>query len=461
MKNFYFVFLTFVFIGLITQGFSCGSPEFESAKLAYSQNKDTEAIQFLDKELKKNPDNGDAWCLLGELKGKSNDYEGMNFAFNRALNISTTAYGERVRLEQFKYWGNHMNAAVPFMKREGGLSHDYEKAVIEYEKAAAAWPDTSITYRYMAIAYNGKGDIDNAIVNFKKAWDIGHDTISYGLYGRFLLQRGLTKKEKFELDSVNAKQLKLKKNLKEIGKGSLKSEVSEAFGAPDTKKKDSKNSKLENWVYNKHGLALTIEGDRVVSKKINKQSELKIDSTMYKEAVKDFNGAIDVFEMIKKTNPGDNENLTFLLQAYVGADCISEATKTFKLAVENDPGNKTNHYILGVLYRAIQDYTDAIAEFKEAINIDPEYSDAIYDIGATYYNWGVKMKNDAQDQGSESTDYRKKFQEALPWMEKASQIKEDDSKIWNTLGTIYTVLGQKDKAEKAYNEVDRLHKAGK
>jgi Flp pilus assembly protein TadD len=71
------------------------------------------------------------------------------------------------------------------------------------------------------------------------------------------------------------------------------------------------------------------------------------------------------------------------------------------------------------------------------------------------------MKNDAQDQGSESTDYRKKFQEALPWMEKASQIKEDDSKIWNTLGTIYTVLGQKDKAEKAYNEVDRLHKAGK
>jgi tetratricopeptide (TPR) repeat protein len=389
---------------------------------------------------------------LGETKANLNDYEGMNIAFNKALQISDTYY-ERIRIDRYRFWANHINAAIPYIRGENESTLNYPKAVAEYQKAIAAWPDTSVTYRYIAIAYNGTGDIDNAIVNFKKAWDIGHDTASYALYGRFLLQRGLIKKEKFESDSLT----RLYRTLIGISKGYSKGEVTGALGSPNSKKKVSKNSKQEDWVYSKHGATITLEGNQVVSKKVN----MKLDSTMYKDAVKDFNVAIDVFELVKKADPSDNENLNRLLQAYVGADRINEAAKTFKLAVDNDPGNKTNRYVLGILYRAMQDYDGAILEFKEAIKIDPEYIDAIYDLGATYYNWGVKMTKDAQEKGSESTEYKKKFQESLPWMEKVSQMKEDDSKIWNSLGTIYAILGQKEKAKKAFDRMDELRKAGK
>lgn len=167
MKKFYCVFFTLIFIGLITQGFSCGSPDFEGAKLAVSQKKYEDAIPLLEKELSKNPNNGDAWCLLGEVKGNLNDYEGMNIAFNKALEISRATYDERVRFERFRYLAKHINNAVPLMKSEDDPTH-YEKAIAEYQKAINAWPDTSITYRYMAIAYNGKGDIENAIANFKR-----------------------------------------------------------------------------------------------------------------------------------------------------------------------------------------------------------------------------------------------------------------------------------------------------
>jgi tetratricopeptide (TPR) repeat protein len=129
--------------------------------------------------------------------------------------------------------------------------------------------------------------------------------------------------------------------------------------------------------------------------------------------------------------------------------------------VENDPGNKMNHYILGLLHRTIDDYENAIVEFDAAVKIDPNFSDALYDIGATYYNWGVKLKKEAQEKGDESIEFKKKFQAALPWMEKVTELKKDDAKIWETMGTIYAVLGQNDKAIKALDEADKIRKTAK
>jgi pentatricopeptide repeat protein len=214
-------------------------------------------------------------------------------------------------------------------------------------------------------------------------------------------------------------------------------------------------------VYNQYKLTLTLEADRVASKKFAKPYNFAIDSTNYKDAVSAFDEAIDIFETIKKNDPKNNENLNLLLQAYVEAGRIDEATKTFKLAVENDPGNKTNHYVLGVLYRSIKNYDNAVESFKEALSIDPSFTDAAYEIGATYYNWGVEMRKTAQEKESESTEYKSKFQDALPWMEKVAKERKDDAGVLHTLGIIYTQLGQKEKAASAFEQEDKLRKAGK
>jgi tetratricopeptide (TPR) repeat protein len=231
-----------------------------------------------------------------------------------------------------------------------------------------------------------------------------------------------------------------------------------AFGAPDSQKKDKKNPKKEEWIYNQYGMTFVVEGELVASKTISKVYDLKIDSTKYYEAVGEFNKAIDIFETIKSTDPKDNENLSLLLQAYVESNRIREATKAFQLAIDNEPDNKLNHYILGVLYRTVHEYEVAIKEFKEAIKIDPEYGDAIFDIGATYYNWGVEMKRVAQEKGDETTEYKQKFQDALPYIEKVTEIKTNDAQIWDTLGTIYALLGQSDKAMKALDKADQIRK---
>ncbi len=454
------MFFALFIAGFLTQGFQCGSPEFTGAKVQEQQKNFPEAVKLYEKEVQKNPKNAEAWFRLGRIRGMElNDFDGMIYDFKEAEKISTE-FSNDIRSIRGHFWVQFINSGVGKKNRATSDSLQYyDKAIEDYKTAARIIPDTSMTYLYLAGAYKGKGDIANTILNLTKVWEMDHDKEIYKSVGRLYVQQGLDKKEQFR--TANTDMLKIQKNLKEIDKGTYRTDVTEAFGVPDSKKTDKKNPKKEDWIYNKYTMTLTFDGERVTNKKIEKPYDLKIDSTKYFEAIVEFNKAIDVFETIKKADPKDNDNLNLLLQAYYEADRSEEATKTFKLAVENDPGNKMNHYILGLLYRSVNDYDGAIAEFNEAIKIDPDFGDAFYDLGATYYNWGVKMKKAAQEKGDESVEYKTKFQEALPWMEKVARIKKEDPKIWETLGTIYALLGQTDNATKALDEADKIRKAGK
>jgi len=481
MKNnfTYFVF-TLLLAGFIIQGFQCGSPEFTGAKVQEQQKNYVEAAKLYEKEVQKNPSNHEAWFHLGRIRGEElNDYDGMAAAFREAEKLSPN-YSTEIKAYRYKAWAQHINDGVSFVKRGSADSLQFfDRAIEEYKKSAGIWPDTSLTYFYLAQAYQGKGDIENAIVSQKKVWELDHDVDAYKRVGRYYIQQGLAKKEQFQ--SENKEGLRIQKNLIEIDKGSYKSDVMRMLGAPDSQKKNKENSKREDWKYNQYALTLTMEGEKVVGKKIEKKIELKMDSTKYYEAIVQFNSAVDVFEAIKKVNPKDNENLNLLLQAYYEANRIQEATSAFKLAVDNDPGSKMNHYILGLLYRMVNDYDGAIREFNEAIKIDPNFSDIFYDIFVTQYNWGVKIKKEEQEKGDESKSYKKKFEEALPWgikvtevkMKKAqeaaskagkdwrTQLQPEDAQVWNTLGTIYALLGQSENAMKALDEADKIRKTAK
>jgi tetratricopeptide (TPR) repeat protein len=478
-NNFTYFILMLLLAGFMIQGFQCGSPDFAGAKVQEQNKNYVEAAKLYEKEVQKNPTNHEAWFRLGRIRGEElHDYDGMVAAFREAEKLSPD-YTNDIRIYRYRAWAQHINDGVAFNKRASADSMQfYDKAIDEYKKSVVIWPDTSLTYFFLAQAYQGKGDIENAIQSQRKVWELDHDIDAYKRVGRYLIQQGLEKKEQFK--STNADGLRIQKNLNEVDKGSYKSDVIQMFGKPDIKP-DKKNSKREIWNYNQYGLTLTMEGEKVVGKKIEKKIDLKIDSTKYNEAIVQFNSAVDVFEAIKKENPKDNENLNLLLQAYYEANRIHEATSAFKLAVDNDPGSKMNHYILGLLYRMVNDYDGAIGEFNEAIKIDPNFTDAFYDIFVTYYNWGVKIKKEEQEKGDESKSYKKKFEEALPWGLKVTEIKiknaqdaaskagkdwhtqllPEDARVWNTLGTIYAILGQSEQAMKALDEADKISKSAK
>lgn len=455
-RNSMFILTLVLVSSLAFQGFQCGSPEFTGAKVYINQKNYKEAMRLLEIETQKNPANEEAWFLLGQLRSESGDYVGMNVAFNEALKLGPKHQRE-VQAIRYNKWANHINPGINALQRASSDSMMlYDTAIEQFIKSTQAWPDTMLTYRYLGYAYQGKGDSENALEAFASAWKRGKDTESRKQAGRIYLQRGKSLKEQFQTE--NADKIRALDNLSKVTKGALKADVMNMLGAPDNVKR-TRNSRKEEWTYTRYAnLVVFIDGDRVTSKEQRSPYNPNIDSTKHAAAQAEFASAVGMFEEVKAVDPRDNSNLNLLLQAYVEADRIREAISGFRQAVENEPGNKLNHFILGVLHRTVSDYPKAIVEFEAALSIDPAYADALFEIGATYYNWGVDMIREAQEKGAESDAYKEKFQAALPNLEKVAEMKKDDPTVWDTLATIYARLGQSDKALKALDNADKIRK---
>ncbi len=457
MKQYYFkgVF-ALILASFVLQGYQCGSPEFTGAKVHMQQKNFKEAIRLLEIEVQKNPANEEAWYLLGGLKADERDYEGMNKAFVEALKLSNL-HASEIRAIRYNNWGQNLNAGVSYLERASADSAEYfEKSIQAFQNAITAWPDTGMTHKYLGYAYNNKGDLANALTNYMKAWEMDEDVEAVKRAGRIYVVRGEEHKNKFE--STNAEKLKRWKALEEVKKMSNKADVMKALGAPDNIKKGPRNTKREEWSYASYKLTVAVDGDKVTGRTFSAPYNTQIDSTEYYLGQKEYSRAVELLEKAVEKDPKDSETLTVLLRAYIESNRIQEAIKAFQIAIKNEPGNKVNHYILGVLYRQVGRFDDAIAEFRQTLAIDPEDADATFDLGATYYNWGVDIIKKAEDKGEQTDAFRAKFEAALPYMEKVTQLKKEDPQIWETLGTIYARLGQQEKALNAFDQADKIRK---
>lgn len=457
MRQYYFkgVF-ALILASFILQGYQCGSPEFTGAKVHMQQKNYKEAIRLLEIEVAKNPANEEAWYLLGGLKADEHDYEGMNKAFTEALKLSNV-HAEEIKAIRYNNWGQNLNAGVSYLERASADSAEYfEKSIRSFKQAIAAWPDTGMTHKYLGYAYNNKGDMANALTSYMKSWEMDGDVESVKRAGRIYVMRGEEHKNKFETE--NADKLKRWKTVEDVKKMSNKADVLKSLGAPDNIKKGPRNTKREDWTYTSYNLTVAVDGEKVTGRTFSTPYNPRIDSTEYSLGQKEYSKAVELLEKAVEKDPKDAETLNVLLRAYIESNRIQEAIRAFQTATKNEPGNKINHYILGVLYRQVGRYDDAIAEFKQTLAIDSEDADATFDLGATYYNWGVEMIKTAEEKGDQTEAYRPKFEAALPYMEKVTRMKKDDPQIWETLGTIYARLGQQEKALQAFDQADKIRK---
>ncbi|MCI0706848.1 MAG: tetratricopeptide repeat protein [Ignavibacteriae bacterium] len=442
---------------LVLQGFQCASADFTGAKVYIFQQRDyAKAIPLLEKEVQTNPQNEEAWYLLGICRGELNDYPGMNQAFNEALKISN-GYQNEIHNARYSKWGGHLNSGVDYMNRASVDSSEfYALSVEHFQKAISAWPDTSVTYRYLAYAYKNKGDLDSALHGYLKAWEMGDTTESAVRAGLIYISKGEKLKGNFE--TVNADKIEGVKNLQRVRRNMTKGDVQSIIGKADKVTKGPRGSNKETWTYAKFNLTLEFQGEKVTKRDVKPVYNPAIDSTDYHAATEQFEKAIAVLEDARKKDPASSDVVSLLMQGYIGADKINEAIATFRSQLQKEPGNKQNHYVLGVLLRSAGNFEEAIASFQEALKIDPEFVDASYDIGATYYNWGVDIIRLADEKGEETTVFKEKFEKALPYMEKVSQSEErkNNPEIWETLGTIYARLGKTSQATKAFEKADSL-----
>lgn len=172
---------------------------------------------------------------------------------------------------------------------------------------------------------------------------------------------------------------------------------------------------------------------------------------------KDTLAALDVLKEGFEKYPEDNTVLTSMIQIYLDLDKTEEAMKYLDMAIDRDPNNATFRFAKGTLHEKLGEEEEAIEAYSNAIDVDETYFDAYYNLGALYYNKGVKQievanavpANENEKYQEELKKADKWFKEALPYMEKCYSLNPDHAMTLESLKNLYYRLKMMDK----YNEI--------
>ncbi len=157
----------------------------------------------------------------------------------------------------------------------------------------------------------------------------------------------------------------------------------------------------------------------------------------------------------RKAFPNDKDLIIEELNFYLAAGKDKEAQANLDLAIKNDPNNQTLHFALGTIYDRLEQFENAEASYKKAIEIKNDYFDALYNLGALYFNKGAKqtsLVNDIKDDAKYKVAMAKVdeiFKQSLPYLEKAEQVGTEDKATFkdllNTLKSLYARTEQTEK----------------
>lgn len=147
---------------------------------------------------------------------------------------------------------------------------------------------------------------------------------------------------------------------------------------------------------------------------------------------KDTAGYLSTIQEARKLFPSNIDLATKEINIYIFQNKVPQAIENITLAIKNDPSNYILYSNLGILYQKIKENDKAEATYKQAIEVNPNGFDALYNLGALYYNIGVEKILAANDlprsQTAKFDEYKKKaaalFNQSKPYIEKSLEITE-------------------------------------
>lgn len=169
----------------------------------------------------------------------------------------------------------------------------------------------------------------------------------------------------------------------------------------------------------------------------------------------DMGDSTKAFETIKtgrKEYPKNYKLIIEELNYYLSSGKQDKAISLIDTAIKKDPSNKVLYYNKGVILDKLGKTESAELAYKKAITLDSSYYDAIYNLGAMYFNIGVKYVEEAnnydfneQEKIQEAQNKANKyFKTALPYLEKAEKLNPTDRNTLISLQQLYARMGNNE-----------------
>lgn len=168
---------------------------------------------------------------------------------------------------------------------------------------------------------------------------------------------------------------------------------------------------------------------------------------------KDIKGALQALQEGSKEYPQESSLLVEIINIYINKNQVNEAIKYLETAIAQDPKNATFYFAQGSMYDKLLKPDDAANSYLKAIELKEDFFDAYYNLGALYYNKGVKQVDIANaipsDQPEkyevEKNKADNEFRKAIPYLERANKIDPTDKLTMESLKTLYFRLKMLDK----------------
>ena len=378
-----------------TTGFQCGSAESTSAKLYMQQKQWDKAEESLSKEVAKNPNNDEAWFLLGQIRLELKKYLLMNEAYTKCLEISNT-YKNDIDRNRLAIWAQMYNDGVALYNKGRDSAVNYDRAIERFEIARAILPDSASVYHVLALSHYAKKDYAStekvlAAVLAKKP--------NYSEAARLLGQ----------VNMMRADERKAAKD--DAGAQAAYEKAAAAFEAAykgDPNNADNIINLIDAYARaNKSDKAMAITQDAIKSDPNNR---------VYRYAYG-----------------------VFLLKQDKFAESIEQLKKALEISPDaNDGTAKDATYNLGVAY------------LNWGVSMKAEV-----DKKAEAAMKGGKPAKDVK----EDLSFKEKYTAAVPYLEQSTQYKSDDILLWQQLAKVYANLNMVSKMKRAFAVADSLMKS--
>ena len=175
--------------------------------------------------------------------------------------------------------------------------------------------------------------------------------------------------------------------------------------------------------------------------------------------------ALEVLTMAREHFPDNEALMKEEINLLIITEKTDQAKEKLQAAIEAEPTNANLYYNLAYISEQTGDNDEALTYYKKAIEVDPEYFDATFNVAVNYYNRAAEILKKAnemdlrtyQKEGKKiEEEARTEFAKALPYLEKAHEIKDEDKVVLETLQTVYVQLKMNDKAESVYKKMEAL-----
>ncbi len=160
--------------------------------------------------------------------------------------------------------------------------------------------------------------------------------------------------------------------------------------------------------------------------------------------------------------PNEEFFLMSLIDAYIQSCQNEKAISYLNTAIAQKPSDSQLYHALGIVYETgIKDYAKAEETFKKALEVNPESVESMSALGRIYYNQAVNkqgeanMINDSKKYQEELTIAKDLFKQALPYFQKAHEMKPSESEYMVALRGIYYNLNMGPELEAIEAEMNK------